>query len=515
MEFRKKERIRNEKGVDYEIDFSPQHSDKFWNMEMGSSERNCLSECSDCLLLKQSLSESKKKNLNLENKIKILSLQKSEFQKELSSLKSSYTDLTKNQENIDFEEILKRKDHEIRSMADELRKTQQLFNEISNEYDSFTMSVSHIDNLNDNDDYEYGRALKEKDEIIGEKDIALQKAQSLIKKLNEECEELSQQLFDIEQSKEQLQDSQVDDLRSTVGTLTQDFRKIKRKYKDLKASKWEQAENYEKTLKKVSEEKLLLETAVEELNKKFKEVEEMSTYRLGVFCNTYEKIEEAEEALQSKENELRDLKKYYEESEVSRQLEFISLKKSTEVIFANAKRQNQIEVNDHEEDETTPTAKTLPITRNLKLIIRELVLQDNKLRRDIYALIDREGDLIRQMLEEMDHKADNFRCDFEKWVMRNEEMEQRLIEVERNNLSLLKVTNDLKKIICAKDKQFDDVVRIYSRIGKEMQASIDFMSVELNDKHEFIVKDILPTSYQYFSKTLSDAHIQIFQKTHR
>ena len=239
----------------------------------------------------------------------------------------------------------------------------------------------------------------------------------------------------------------------------------------------------------------------------------MSTYRLGVFCNTYEKIQELEEMVAKKSNECISLKKHYENLELSRQLEFISLKKSTELIFSNLKHKENEET--YEEPEENEKKNKIPGIRNLKLLIKELVLQESTLRKNIYLLIDKEGKTIKLLLPEMYQKVDNFRSDFEKWVMRNEELEQRLVDVERNNINLIKVIKDLQKILTVKDKQFEDVVKLYSRIGGEMQATVDFMSVELNDRQSYIIKDLLPTSYQYFSKTLSDAHIQIYQKTQR
>lgn len=494
------------------FDKSCEFEDSMSSDKYKKTEKN--SDCSEFFFLKQSLAENKKTIQMLEKKNKILSAQKQEIQKELVTYKSSYIEITNNRENLDYEEIIKKKDLEIREIAEELQKTQQLFNEINHEYDSFTMNISNIENFNEND-FENRRALKEKDEIIAEKDLALQKAQTLIKKLNEECEELSQQLFDLEKSKEDFEESQCEDFKCRISSLTQELRKSKRKYKEFKANKWEETESYANDLEKVTAEKKQLEEVVEELNKKFREVEEMSTHRLDLFCKTFEKIQEIEETLEKKQEELEMTKKKYENLEVSRQLEFISLKKSVETIFAEGKAQTKLEkVESDEEIEENSPEKSLPFAKNLKLIIRELVLQDHRLRKDIYGLIDKEADMIKATLLKMDLKCENFHADFEKWVMRNEELEQRLLQVEQNNINLLKVTADLKKILSVKDKQFEDVVKLYSRIGKEMQATIDFMSVELNDRQEYMIKDVLPTSYQYFSKSLSEAHIKIFQRTH-
>lgn len=99
--------------------------------------------------------------------------------------------------------------------------------------------------------------------------------------------------------------------------------------------------------------------------------------------------------------------------------------------------------------------------------------------------------------------------------MRNEELEQRILEVQEKNINLVKVIQDLQKIILAKDKQFDDVVGLYTSIGSEMQATIEFMSVEIVNKQNFVIKDVLPSSHKYFTKTLSDAHIQIFRRLQR
>lgn len=464
------------------------------------NDSNVSKDCSDCLMLKQSLSELKKAFSMTEKKYKVLVIQKSELQKELNTCKALHEDLKRNQENLDYQEILKKKNREIEELNQELKKTQFFFQEISQEYESFSVNVSRIEK--DYESEEYGRALKEKN-------LELAKAQAVIKNLNKECEDLSHQLFDIESKRESYLDSYSQDLNSKISALNQELKDCRKKYKDFKAAKWEEIEEYKLNIKTLNGKKVQLESIVEVLNQKFKEIEEMSTYRVGVFCNTYEKIQELEETLIKKDQQIETLKKSYQNLEITQEIELNSLKKSTELILSNLKKP---ETNDQE---TKTTPKSSLILKNLKLILKDLLLQDHKLLKEIYQLINTEGNVLQICLLEIDKKSENLHSDFEKWVMRNEELEQRLVEIENVNLNLVKVIKDLQKVLLAKDKQFDDVVRLYSRIGSEMQGTIDFLSVELTDKQTLIVKDILPGAYQYFTKTLSDAHVLIYRRTHK
>ena len=467
------------------------------------SEQKLEKECADCLELKTLLSDQKKVLFQQEKKTKVLIVQKTELQKEISKWKSLYDGIKKNIENLDYKEIIQKKDNEIKDLSVELKRTQDLFLEISNEYDSFTMSVSRIENINENEDYE--RAIKEKE-------IQLEKAQALIKKLNEECEDLGQQLFDTQNSKERVQNSESEGLKTKVTGLQQELRKSKRKHKDFKANKWEEIENYKKDLESLLSEKTQLESALEELNNKFKEIENMSTHRLGEFCKTYEKIQNLEGLVLEKDLELAKQKNFFENLETTRQIELNNIKKSAELAFHNLKQKNQAKTSD---DNEGPIEKTSPSIKNMKLIIKELIIQDSNLRKDIYKLITTEAKVIKRVLNEMHLKVENFHSDFEKWVMRNEELEQRILEVQEKNINLVKVIQDLQKIILAKDKQFDDVVGLYTSIGSEMQATIEFMSVEIVNKQNFVIKDVLPSSHKYFTKALSDAHIQIFRRLQR
>jgi hypothetical protein len=50
----------------------------------------------------------------------------------------------------------------------------------------------------------------------------------------------------------------------------------------------------------------------------------------------------------------------------------------------------------------------------MKLIIKELIIQDSNLRKDIYKLITTEAKVIKRVLNEMHLKVENFHSDFEK-----------------------------------------------------------------------------------------------------
>lgn len=137
----------------------------------------------------------------------------------------------------------------------------------------------------------------------------------------------------------------------------------------------------------------------------------MSTHRLGEFCKTYEKIQNLEGLVLEKDLELAKQKKFFENLETTRQIELNNIKKSAELAFHNLKQKNQAKTSD---DNEGLIEKTSPSIKNMKLIIKELIIQDSNLRKDIYKLITTEAKVIKRVLNEMHLKVENFHSDFEK-----------------------------------------------------------------------------------------------------
>lgn len=450
-----------------------------------------LRECPDCIFLKQSLADTKKLLSATEKKCKLLIAQKSELQKDLKKLENSYSMLKKDSENLDFDQIVQKKNSEIQSLKDELSKTQSLFHDLTQEYDSFTINMSQI---NPADIEDFDQILREKDQIIREKDNALSKAQAMIKRLNEDCESMAAQLL---QSQEQNPDI----------SISNELKILKKKYKDLKAQQFEESEQHSFLIDSLQQEKYNLESTLDDLNKKFNEIEKMTTSRMTSLSEYLTKIQDLESELQTKSNILALNKKKLNDLELSKQLEIEALKKSAQLAFTN------LSTKDAPQDSTLK--KTENKAKDLKLIIKQLLLSESQLQKHIKELIQSESFSIKSSISQVDNKAEVLRADFERWVMRNEELEQRLVSVESNNLKLIRIVADLQKIIFAKDRQFDEVVKIYTGIGKEMQGTIDFLSVELSDKHAVIVKDFLPRIFDRVHRVLAETQVEVFKNFRR
>lgn len=450
-----------------------------------------LRECPDCIFLKQSLADTKKLLSAGEKKYKVLIAQKSELQKDLKKLENSYSMLKKDSENLEVNEIVQKKNLEIQSLKDELSKTQSLFHDLTQEYDSFTINMSQINPVDVED---YDQILREKDQIIREKDSALSKAQAMIKRLNEDCETMAAQLL---QSQEQNPDI----------SISNELKILKKKYKDLKAQQFEESEQQSFLISSLQQEKSDLEAALDDLNTKFLEIEKMTSSRTNLLSEYLTKIQDLESDLQIKSMSLASNKKKLSDLELSKQLEIEALKKSAQLAFTN--------LSSKDPPEDAISKKPENKAKDLKLIIKQLLLSETQLQLHIKELIQSEAHCIKSSISQVDNKAEVLKADFERWVMRNEELEQRLVSVESNNLKLIRIVADLQKIIFAKDRQFDEVVKIYTGIGKEMQGTIDFLSVELSDKHAVIVKEFLPRIFDRVHRVLAETQVEVFKNYRR
>lgn len=465
---------------------------KIIQLDQFDQEKDCL----DCTLLKQNLNECKKQVAILEKKNKFLIAQKNDLNKEVAILKENVKEMNKESENLGFLENIGKKDLEIKRLKDELKKTQGLFEEMTKEYESFSVNVSNIEHLDEmdlivkeKDDIirEKDEIIKEKEKIIKEKDSALIRAQGIIKKLNEECEGHGQMM--LEETKVQSND---------------ELRLITKKYKDLKAKNFEECENFNLKIEQLTYEKELVENAFEELSQKFQEIEKITLQKMEDFSDNFRTINDLEEKLNKKEMILANQKKINQDLEITKQLEIETLKKSVKLAFEK--------IYQKEGDYSEKNNEKLQFKcKNLTQILKELLYCDSVLQRTLKGIIEREAYVIDDCVKAFEYKAEGFRAEFEKWVMRNEELEQRLVSVENNNLKLIRVIADLQKIIFVKDRQFDEVVKVYTGIGREMQSTIDFLSIELNDKQAMIVKDFLPSAYNLFRKATESSLVSIYR----
>jgi myosin heavy subunit len=480
--------------------------------------REEVKDCGDCFLLMKDLAECKKLLSQTEKKNKFLSAQKNDLMKEVMFFKESLKEVKKDAENDRKVVGGEKKDLEIKRLKEELKKTQNLLEEVTKEYDSFSINMSQIPHFDDFDQAirekeeiirEKNQIIQEKDEIIQEKEEIIQekqekiqekeeiirekqnsllKAQASIKKLNEECENYEQKL-----------------LETTNFNSSNDLRALQKKYNDLKAKNFEETEKLTLKIEQLSEEKWMIESAFEELSQKFLEIEKITLKRMEDFSQNLETLQNLEENLKSKEKIIENQKKLNQDLEISKQLELDSLKKTASLAFENFSKKSS-------EPSDSLSKKFQFKSKNLTQALKELLFWFTSLQRYINLVVERESEVIAACVKSFDKKTENFRADFEKWVMRNEELEQRLVSVESNNLKFIRVIADLQKIVFAKDRQFDEVVRMYSGIGKEMQSTIDFLSVELSDKQAIIVKEFLPSAFQMFRRANENLITEVYRR---
>ena len=89
---------------------------------------------------------------------------------------------------------------------------------------------------------------------------------------------------------------------------------------------------------------------------------------------------------------------------------------------------------------------------NLKLQLEAAWARENALNKNMVAIVEREAKNIAEHLESMKRLEERLRPEIEKWVMRCEELEQRLGDTMANTGKLGRVMKDCMKTIAIKDK---------------------------------------------------------------
>ncbi|CAG9324968.1 unnamed protein product [Blepharisma stoltei] len=401
-----------------------------------------------------------------------------------------------------------------------------------------------------------------------EKDTALEKAQILVKKLNDECEKLVKELSkasseienlkkdnrSLERSstdvKKKMQD--IDIMRRTEERLREENTALKNKLIDLNDSKNEEINKLNAIIEEISREKTNIEGAMEELEEKLTEIEKLSQERTDLFYQSCNKVQELEEVIKQKSEENKKIVEDFQNSQGNREKEVIHWKRQAENVIrqlhslqegeaphhqrtksqnnrfplANAQNNrppkkkapvkllkgnspNKENIRIDEDDDFKENFQSASTLEGISQQLEEALLREAKLKKTIKEIAEREGKKLAESLEILKEQTAAYRSEAERWIMRNEELEQQLLEMISKNANLLAVIRDLKKMMQVKNQQTEDQNQAYNSLKNEMQGTIDFLISELNQRDSCIKSDLIPYSEKVISHELSHAHEKI------
>ena len=361
------------------------------------------------------------------------------------------------------------------------------------------------------------------DEYEGEirkKNNSLERAQSIIKKLNIECEKLAKDLEKVESENEMLKkdnrsmsktktgvDKKMGDIeimKKTEERLREELSAVKNKLNLVIEQKDTQINQLNGILNQQSHEKRSLEQTLEELEIKLNEIDMINKKRVEEFAQACQKIEELEEILQKKDDHIAKIKDDVEIITANKDQEFHHLKRQAENMIRHlntlqsAPRLIKTERKPNESNKISLTEQ-----------LEDSLLRENQLKSLINDLISTEAQNLKNSLSNLGKLSAVSRAETERWVMRNEELEQRLIDLAQKNLKLNGFIKDLQKMIHFKNSQFSDYSKNSENLIKEQQAKIDFLTLELNSNYNQISRDLLPLSQKLITSSLGLSHSKL------
>lgn len=390
----------------------------------------------------------------------------------------------------------------------------------------------------ENQSEELKQMLGDAEEDAVNREAVIEQAQGIIKRLNYELESMAAELNKAEKQVEQYkrehrlleksaaeaakQISDVNVLKKTEERLRREVASLKAEMKDLADLKNSQVSEATDFAEQAAEEKRLLEQGIEMVEAKLEEIERQNHSREEILTQQASEIEGLKVELKIKQEEAKHMQEEYDTIEAKRNEEFSTLKRHAENIMrqlypkveassASKPRENlqksfstvkkcpatkKLERENKENLEIQLEAVEAPqlVTEDLKLQLEEAQARELELRMALLQIIEGEGKFIETRLETLKSIECTARPEVERWVMRNEELEQHLGVLAEDNQKLLKLICDLQKAIGIKTKQMLDHKQLAGALQKELTVALEFVRLEVIESHGTIARDLLPLS---------------------
>jgi chromosome segregation ATPase len=363
--------------------------------------------------------------------------------------------------------------------------------------------------------------IDEYEEDLKKKNSSLEKAQNIIKKLNNECEKLAKDCEKVDNENKTLKKdyrtmnknkhdvekkiNDIETMKKTEERLREEIISLKNKYSQVLEQKEIQINHLNGLLLQQSQDKNNLELAFEELEAKLNEIDQINKKRVEEFALLCQKHQELELILKKKDENLIKIHEDYEKTILNKDQEFSHLKRQAE----NMIRHLNTTQSPGKSIPSPIQSSSEPNKQSLIQQLEDALIRENNLKNLLTSLVTNEGQTLKKLLKTFNNLTNVSRSEVERWIMRNEELEQRIIEISSKNIKLNSIVKDLEKIIYFKSLQFEEFFKNSDGLVKEQQSKIDFLTLELNEYRNSIGKDILPFSQKLFNSSLSANHEKI------
>lgn len=462
--------------------------------------------CENCSIMRERIEELEEMAEGSPNK----EIQRvKQMYEELKQAHDQITDELSAQPRSEYEELDLEKENFMRQVTylQETQKKLELTNaELMRKLESESRQVNKL--------HEY---IEDYEEEVRKKSAALEKGQGIIKKLNIECEKLAKDLERVENENESLKKenrllcktkagvdkkrSELETMKKTEERLREEISALKNKLGSVLDQHDVQINHLNCLLAQQSQEKNNLEITLEELEQKLSEIELINRKRIEEFNQSCVKIQELEEILKKKDENLQKVNEDIERIITNKDQEFQHLKRQAENMIRHL-------------NSSQTTAKPTKVERKVNEIsqtglaeqLQEALVREGKLKNLIGDLINTEGKSLKEALNNFNKNTAACRAETERWIMRNEELEQRLTDSVEKNLKFIGMIKDLQKMINFKNQQFDEYVKNAESNSNELAAKNDFLQLELLNTYNLISRELLPNSQKVVNQSLSLGH---------
>ena len=375
------------------------------------------------------------------------------------------------------------------------------------------------------------------------KQLTIEKAQVIIKKLNNECETLAQELSKAEaeisylrnesrgteqtwvEVRKKVQEFEI--MKNTEERLREENRSIKSKLMELAEIKDAEVSHLNQTLAALMFEKKNLENDMEDLEEKLNEIDVMNKERVFLYTNACDRIRDLEEIIKEKDQEFEKIAHAFKIKEETRDAETQDWKKHAENLIRHLQaslselqhRHSLTEAKNPQNSLSNRSALTPSpeISSGLSQVkvqdlsnrLEQALQREASMKSLLNNLIEKESKFISDSLRSSRYLHDDLNRELEKWIMKNEELEQKsLILIEKCD-KLLIVIKEMEKVIEIKEDQLQDQQKIHEQEITNLQSNCDFMKQEKKRLEDIVITEIFPKSQQTVDSTLHLAHTKI------
>ena len=509
--------------------------------------------CEDCeemegilSSLDEELQSVKKINAGLNNQIAKMQKEVNGYKNMYNELKLSHEEVMKELRNPFQDEIESSRGHKKFKETQDIKQFDKSIAELTHKYESELSKNLKIQNS-------FQSLLEENDS----KQLKLEKAQKIIKKLNEECEKLAKELRKVEEELDFYKKDtkgaeklvlearkkffELEGIKRSEERLREENSAFRQKFIELNESEETERNHLKKVIEELLYDKKCLEKDMEDLEEKLCEIDEMNKSRVQAFNQASEQIKALSEILDKKDKEIENISqemkfqlgnKENEKEFIKKQAENLIRTLTTGNSKINAegnvrnnggdagriqndqpKKQNDfyksIPENSTMRYENQPSNISQVKLQELENLLQESRKNEENLKSIINRCLDKEKKY--QILSEAALAAvsPNFLAKQETICMRLEELESIIQELYGKSQLMSRSISDFIKLVQIKDVQIEEM----NQILKELQFQADSRAQNLKDEnqylHEIIRNEILPNSSRLIEQNLDLAHKKI------